>query len=407
MSPLRDRRFVALLAGQAVNGIGSWCALIAIWGYAAYKFDANPAQIALLSFSWALPAALLGPLAGIPVDRFGPKRALIAADTFGAVIALALAFSSSYWQLVALGACVGVTRSVSEPAFTALAPRLVGDDQLLRANALLGAASMSAIAFGPLIAAGAISLWGIRAAFLVDAVTYLIGNAVVVPLHLRAVKRAESPERPSVLHELRAGFAVVRDRAAVRRILGLSVTVYMVWGAYAVIEPLYVRDVLHRSPATLALLQAAFGVLLLANALLVARVGDRAASMRTLRIAALLSAAAAPFYVGTTWVAAAFCGVAVWGAGTAWLIAPRDTLLQRATPVETHGRVLAIDSALRSWAHVIALPLAALAVTVTNVRVTGFLFALLPLLGVLLTRTRPTEEPQVASGVADGQFVYP
>ena len=117
MSPLRDRRFVALLAGQAVNGIGSWCALIAIWGYAAYKFDANPAQIALLSFSWALPAALLGPLGGIPIDRFGPKRALIAADTFGAVIALALAFSTSYWQLVALGACVGVTRSVlPEPA---------------------------------------------------------------------------------------------------------------------------------------------------------------------------------------------------------------------------------------------------------------------------------------------------
>jgi predicted MFS family arabinose efflux permease len=237
----------------------------------------------------------------------------------------------------------------------------------------------------------------------------MIGNAVVVPLHLRAIKRAREPERPSVLHELRAGFAIVRNRAAVRRILGLSVSVYMVWGAYAVIEPLYVRDVLHRSPATLALLQAAFGILLLANALLVARVGDRAASMRTLRVAALLSAAAAPVYIGSTWVAAAFCGVAVWGAGTAWLIAPRDTLLQRATPVDAHGRVLAIDAALRSWAHVVALPLAALLVTATNVRTTGFLFALVPLAGVILTRDRRarTEEPLVAPSVADGQLVYP
>ena len=114
--------------------------------------------------------------------------------------------------------------------FTALAPRLVGDDQLLRANALLGAASMSAIAFGPLIAAGAISLWGIRATFLVDAVTYLIGNGGP-SCRCTCAGQAESPERPSVLHELRAGFAVVRDRAVVRRILGLSVTVYMVWGA--------------------------------------------------------------------------------------------------------------------------------------------------------------------------------
>src|SRR5690242_20889887 len=117
MSPLRDRRFVLLLAGQAVNGIGSWCALIAMWGYAAYKFDASPAQIALLSLSWALPAAVLGPLGGLPVDRFGPKRALIAADTFAALVSLALAFSTSYWHLVALGACIGVSRSVSTPAF--------------------------------------------------------------------------------------------------------------------------------------------------------------------------------------------------------------------------------------------------------------------------------------------------
>jgi MFS family permease len=402
MSPLRDRPFVALLAGQAVNGIGSWCALIAIWGYAAYKFDANPAQIALLSFSWALPAALLGPLGGIPVDRFGPKRALIAADTFGALVSLSLAFSTSYWQLVALGAGIGVTRSVSEPAFTALAPRLIDDDQLLRANALLGAANMSSIAFGPLIAAGAISLWGVRAAFLVDAVTYLIGNAVVVPLHLRAIKRTETPARPSLVHELGAGFAIVRDRAAVRRILGLSLSVTLVWGAYAVIEPLYVRDVLHRSPATLALLQVAFGVLLLATTLLIARLGDRVASMRTLHVAALLSAGAAPIYIGTSRIGVAFVGVAVWGMATAWLISPRDTLLQRATPIEAHGRVLAIDAALRSWAHVIALPLAALLVTVTNVRATGFLFALLPLAGVLLTRSA---KPQVASGVAEPQFV--
>ena len=81
MSPLRDRRFVLLLAGQAVNGIGSWCALVALWGYAAYRFDATPLQIALLSLSWSLPGALFGPLGGVPVDRLGPAtRARSLAD---------------------------------------------------------------------------------------------------------------------------------------------------------------------------------------------------------------------------------------------------------------------------------------------------------------------------------------
>ena len=85
MSPLRDRRFALLVAGQAINGIGSWCALIALWGYATYKYDANAGQIALLSLSWSLPAALLGPIGGVPVDRFGPRRALVLTDCFAAI----------------------------------------------------------------------------------------------------------------------------------------------------------------------------------------------------------------------------------------------------------------------------------------------------------------------------------
>jgi predicted MFS family arabinose efflux permease len=399
MSPLRDRRFVLLLAGQALNGIGSWCALIALWGYAAYRFDASPLQIALLSLSWSLPGALFGPLAGVPVDRLGPRRALIIADGGAALVSLALVFTNSFGQLVALGMCIGFARSVSDPAFSALAPRLVDDSQLLRANALLGAAMMSSIAFGPLLAAGAIAAWGPRGAFLADVVTYAIGIAVVVPLRLRPIEHHhdEALERSSAWIELRAGLQFVRSHSVIRRILTLSLSVYLVWGAYAVIEPIYVRDVLHRPPTTFALFQAAFGIMLLVNSLLVARVGDRAASMKTLQWSALASAAAAPIYVGTNWIVAAFAAICIWGAATAWLISPQNTLLQRATPTVAHGRVLAIDSALRSWAHVIALPTSALIIGWGGVRAAALTFALMPILGVVLTRRTPVRAAEDAA----------
>src|SRR5262245_20889145 len=308
MSLLRDRRFAFLVAGQAINGIGSWCALIALWGYAAYRFDASPGQIALLSLGWSLPAALLGPVCGVPVDRFGPRKVLIAADLGAAIVAVGLAFSTSYAQLVALGALIGFARAVSDPAYSALAPRLVDDDQLLHANALLGAALQSSIAFGPLIAAVAIGVWGPRGAFIIDAVTYLVGIAVVVPLHLRPVRHDDPHAQTtrSLWRDLRAGLRVVHERPAVRDLLMLGMSVYLVWGAYAVIEPIYVRDVLHRPPSTFALLQAGFGVFLLTNGLLVARIGDRVTRLRTVMLAALTCAAAAPVYVGTHSIAAAF-----------------------------------------------------------------------------------------------------
>ena len=43
----------------------------------------------------------------------------------------------------------------------------------------------------------------------------------------------------------------------------MSGCVYLSWGAFLVIEPIYVREVLHGSPTMLALLQATFGVGLL------------------------------------------------------------------------------------------------------------------------------------------------
>jgi MFS family permease len=399
MSLLRDRRFALLISGQAINAIGSWCALVALWGYASYRFDAGPAQIALLSLSWSLPAAVFGPLGGLPVDRFGPRKVIIVADAGAAVVAVALSFASSYWMLVALGAGMGFARLFSEPAFAALAPRLAPDHELLRANALIGAANQSAIAFGPLLAAGAIAGWGMRSAFLVDAVTYVVGILTILPLRLRAIEKPLL--RAGFRHELRSGFDIVRDRPALARLLAIGASVYLVWGAYGVIEPIYFRDVLHEPPSTFAWMQAVFGFMLLGTALLLPRLGDRIATLRTIRIAAIVTALVAPIYVGTQYLWIAAIGIGVWGAATAWFVAPHRTLVHRDAPIAAHGRVLALDSALRSWAHVIGLPLAALSVTVLGVRGAALSVGAIALAGALVARPRPVAQqaPREDAGV--------
>ncbi|HEX5615826.1 MAG TPA: MFS transporter [Acidimicrobiia bacterium] len=395
MSPMRDRRFALLVAGQAVNGIGSWCALIAMWGYAAYRFDASPAQIALVTLTWSLPPALFGFLGGVPVDRYGPRRVLVLADLAAAAIAVGMAFTTSLSQLLVGGLLLGFARVFAEPAFTALPPRLVPDDQLLRANAWMGAAHQIAIAIGPLVAAASIALFGLRAAFLIDAVTYLVGVAVVLPLAMGAA--GIPTERVGVVAEVREGIEIVRARPDVLRLFLLGGSVYLVWGAYAVVEPLYVRDVLGRSETTFALLQSVFGIALVTNGLLVPRIGERVARLGTVRLAALASGLAAILYLGTDNLVVAALGVGVWGGATAWFVVPQRTLVQRATPMSAHGRVLAIDSALRSWGHVIAMPLTALLVELGGVRLGAFAFAAIPVALALWLRTRPAPSPRVSA----------
>ena len=93
MHLLRTRPFALLFVGQALNGIGSWAALVALWGFAAYQFDSGPGQIAIIGLAWAVPAAVIGPLAGVPIDRFGAKRVLVLAYLAGAAAAVAMAFA--------------------------------------------------------------------------------------------------------------------------------------------------------------------------------------------------------------------------------------------------------------------------------------------------------------------------
>ena len=370
MHLFRSRQFALLFAGTAANAIGTWAALLAMWGYAAYKFDSGAAQLAYLGLAWSAPAALLGPLAGLPIDRFGPRRVLLWAYVASSGVALAMALTDTYGQLLALGGLYGLIHSFTHPATAALPPRLVEDRQLVAANALLGAADESAIIFGPLLAAAVIAVWGVGAAFVADALTYWVAIAVLLPLRLKPLPPAP---RTTLRHELGEGVRVARRTPVVRFTMALSIAVFATWGSFFVIEPLYVRETLHESATMLGLLQTAFGVGMVGTGLLLPRIGELVARPRAVAVSVMLSGVAAALYVGTDLLLFAFVGVFVWGVDVAFFSAPSRTLLQRATPVASHGRVLALHNTLESWSDMIAIPLAGLAAAALGVRTTGFI----------------------------------
>ena len=81
----------------------------------------------------------------------------------------------------------------------AIPPRLVPDDQLVTANALLGGAQDVAIVVGPLAAAAVNARWGLEGAFFADAATFLVGALVALRIRIEPVPRAprtSTPRRP-------------------------------------------------------------------------------------------------------------------------------------------------------------------------------------------------------------------
>ncbi len=350
----------------------------------------------MIGLAWALPSTVVGPLTGVPIDRYGAKRVLLGAYVVGVGAAVGLSFTTTFSQLIGVGVVLGVVKAFAQPAADSLPPRLVDDADLLAANALLGASSESAIVFGPLVAGLAIAAWGLRGAFLVDAATYLVGMAVVAPLRLRP---RESPPVPAgtgwraVAAEVREGLALVAKVPVLRFTMAMSALVFVTWSTFVVVEPIYVRDVLGRPASFFALLQTVFGVGLVGMGLALPRLGDRVAGPRALAASVLLSGVTAALYVGTRLPAVAMFGVFLWGIDVAFFSAPSRTLLQRHSPPAAHGRVLSLYRTSHSAADVVALPLAGLAAGLVGVQATALTVSVLPLVagavGLRLARRLP------------------
>lgn len=360
--------FAPLLAGEAVNAIGNWVALIAIWGFAAFHFDAGAGDLALLFVVLSLPGALLGPVLGVAIDRLGPRRTLILANGLGFLNALALTQAESYASVIVLALPLGLIEALASASLDSLPPRLVADEDLVRANALLGGAQDLAIIVGPAVAAVVNARWGLEAAFVADAATFLVGLAVALPLKVGAAAEAEEQ---STWRSLREGLGLVRRTAGLRWTLGVAGVTYLLWALFGVLEPLYVRDVLGESDTVFALLQTVFGVGLVGAGLALAAVGERIARPRYVAVATVVSGATAALYLGTGSLAVAFVGVFLWGIDVAFFYVPAKTLLQRYSPTAAHGRVLSLNQSFEPLAAIAMAPVAGVLVGVLGVQQLG------------------------------------
>jgi MFS family permease len=405
-----------------VNSVGGWASAITLWGFAAYRFNASPYAVSVTIVCWAAPPAILSVLAGVLVDKVGPRAALVAGYLAAAAAALAMAAAGSLAELDVAAAGYGIARAVSGPAANALPPHVVADGDLLAANALLGAAASVGQVAGAAAASAALALSGFPGAFVLDAVTYLIGAAVVASLPLpahapkgRAADWTEErgsrrrPERrgkeagpaarrrktstagpaarrrktstagpaarrrktstagPAARRRKTSTALVVRD-PQLRRLTLLSAAVAFTSAAFLVVEPLYARHVLHRPPSQFVLFEAAAGAGGILAGLAVSRIGTRLAGMRVTALSAACYGLAASVFAGTSVVSVAYLGAFVWGiTGMVFGVASLTTIQQTA-PVDVHGRVMGVMAAIQSWVETGGLPLGGAMLAVLGVR---------------------------------------
>jgi MFS family permease len=260
---LRYPNYRLFFIGQGISLIGSWMQAVAM-SWLVYRLTNSAFLLGVTGFASQIPSLFLSPFAGVWVDRADRRRLLIAVQSLFMVQAFVLAFlvlfhAVTVWQIILLSAVAGIVNAFDLPARQSFVIQMVEDKaDLGNAIALNSMMFNGARLIGPSIAGLVVAAAGEGICFLLNAVSFL---AVIASLlMMKNTPRQPEVKKAEVLGELRTGFAYAFGFVPIRSILMLLALISLMGMSYAVLMPVFAKEILHGGPHTLGFLMGATGV---------------------------------------------------------------------------------------------------------------------------------------------------
>lgn len=175
MSVLRtNRNFRLLYTGQTISQLGDWFNSVAVFAL-LLDLTGSATAVAWMMIVQFLPVAIVGPMAGVVVDRVDRRRLMITADLLRGCLILGLLLvhrREDVWL-----AYVVMTLSVSaqaffEPARVATIPNITSAAELMPANAMASATWSAMLAVGASVGGLVTALFGRDIAFVINAASF-------------------------------------------------------------------------------------------------------------------------------------------------------------------------------------------------------------------------------------------
>ncbi|MGH9265622.1 MAG: MFS transporter, partial [Acidimicrobiales bacterium] len=295
LAPLRERNFALLWTGMTVSLLGDGMLLVAL-AWQVYELSNAPSAMAVVGLAMTVPHVAFLLMGGVASDRFDRRRLMIASDAVrGVAVAvlgvLAVTGTLRLWQVFPIIALYGAATAFFGPAFDALVPDVVSEDQLTQANAVEQFVRPAAHGMaGPALGGVLIAAGGSGTAFLLDAATFAVSMACLVRVRPRVAADpgpvAATPAPAGVLDDVREGFRFVRANAWLWATLLAATFAYLLFtGPVDVLLPYLVKNDLHAGPGTLGLVLAVGGVGAIGASLAVGWLGTPRRAMRFVYLA--------------------------------------------------------------------------------------------------------------------------
>lgn len=326
-----------------------------------------PAAASGVLIAAAVPVLLVGPVAGVWVDRWCKRRTMMTADAARAAVIASLLLVAGSGHSLPLAADLAVVYAVVaaessmaqffNPSRLALIGQIIAPADRARASGQLRATTSAASIIGPPIAAPMLFALGMRWAIAIDAVSFIVSFAAIRSVRLPVASRQRS-ERAGFLAEFAAG---LRFFMGCRALVAMSAGVVICTlgtGALNALEIFFLRDNLHAAASWLGIFYAAIGTGAIAGALLGGWAGSRIGSPRVFWLGMVAGGLMLLVYSRLGQLGPALAVVAAGGCMFGAINAAAPPIFLAVIPPDMMGRAMSVFNPLQQLANIGSLAVA-------------------------------------------------
>lgn len=341
-----NRNFRFLWFGQIVSQLGDWFNTVAIFAL-LFELTGSATAVAVLMVLQVLPVAVVGPAAGVMVDRFDRRKIMIAADLVRGIAVLGLLLvrtPETVWFAYVVTAIQVSASGFFEPARSSTVPMIVERDRLVAANAISTGTWSAMLAIGASLGGLVAATLGRDAAFMINAASFFLSALFL--WQLRVPARPEHERGSAGFKGLAEGLAYMRAHRDVARIALVKGGWALVGGALLLLTVFGDRvfRIGDSSDAGIGILYGARGIGAMAGSLIVSVLASRHRNLVRMIGPAFLISGTCYAAIGispTIWIAAlAVIAAHVFGS-VLWVSS--NVLLQLNVPDEFRGRVFSAE----------------------------------------------------------------
>jgi MFS family permease len=410
---VRNKNFSLLWLAQTISQFGDRLDQMALIALVYRLAPGSPSQMAKLMSFTILPVFLIGPIAGVYVDRWDRRRTMVVCDLLRAGLILLIPFWLMHLPtLVPIYAVVFLVFSVSRfyvPAKMSIIPEIVKTDDLLLANSLVNTTGMVAAMFGLGLGGVLVSMVGPQGGFIIDGLSFLVSGVMIFFLSARRMREAKAEKlvevgreiaeviRKSVIAEMRDTFLFLKGQRQLRSCFNVLFLLWAALGSVYVVSIVFVQKVFSSGTKEVGFLVVALGLGLFLGTLAYGRLGPRNASMKIVFSCVSLSGVVLSLFVFTVIrrpeVLPALTLAFMLGLVVSPIMAISNTLVHQVTDTSMRGKVFSSLEIIVHLAFLLAMLLCSTVAEIVQpgpmlLTVSGIM-AVIGLVGVITTHDTP------------------